>query len=48
MHENYRKDILNYVNKYISGKNYVAGMIINPELSKSTQAETFFKSSNDK
>ncbi|MFM2359458.1 MAG: hypothetical protein RLY16_1451 [Bacteroidota bacterium] len=43
-----RKDILNYVNKYISGKNYVAGMIINPELSKSTQAETFFKSSNDK
>ncbi|RYF81539.1 MAG: insulinase family protein [Chitinophagaceae bacterium] len=38
-----RKDILNYVNKYIVGKPYVAGMIINKEMNEQYKPATFFK-----
>ncbi|MGN6618987.1 MAG: hypothetical protein ACTHJ5_17560, partial [Ilyomonas sp.] len=38
-----REDIKNYVNKYISGKPYVAGIIINPEMSKALDVASFFK-----
>jgi zinc protease len=38
-----RDDINNYIKKYIKGKPYVAGIIINPEMNKQSQASTFFK-----
>ncbi|MFM6926745.1 MAG: M16 family metallopeptidase [Ferruginibacter sp.] len=41
-----RADIKNYLDKYIVNKNYVAGTIINAEMSKSTGISTFFKPSN--
>ncbi len=39
-----KQDIKNYVTKYITGKPYVAGMIINPEMYKTSKPDTFFKS----
>jgi zinc protease len=38
-----RADINNYIKKYIKGKPYVAGIIINPEMNKQSQTSTFFK-----
>ena len=38
-----KADIKRYVNKYVLGKNYVAGIIINPEMNKTTGASIFFK-----
>ncbi|HUS01033.1 MAG TPA: pitrilysin family protein [Chitinophagaceae bacterium] len=38
-----RQDIQNYISKYITGKPYVAGIIINPEMNKAAQTSTFFK-----
>ncbi len=38
-----KEDIKQYVKKYILGKNYVAGMIINADMNKSTGASAFFK-----
>ncbi len=44
--ENYqrvtREDIARYLNKYLTGKPMVAGLIIKPELSKQTNAVSFF------
>lgn len=37
-----REDIIRYINKYITGKPMVAGLIINPELNKQLNASTFF------
>lgn len=37
-----RKDISDYVKKYISGKPYVAGMIINDEMNKQLKPAEFF------
>jgi zinc protease len=37
-----REDITRYINKYISGKPMVAGLIIKPELSKQINANSFF------
>ncbi len=38
-----RQDIQNYINKYIAGKPFVAGMIISPDMSKTVNATAFFK-----
>lgn len=38
-----KDDIRRYVNKYITGKNYVAGIIINPEMNKAANTDSFFK-----
>ena len=38
-----KKDIQNYIIKYIAGKPYVAGMIINAEMNKSANTSKFFK-----
>jgi zinc protease len=38
-----RKDIQEYVKKYVIGKPYVAGMIISPEMNKSLNTSSFFK-----
>ncbi|HEV7332885.1 MAG TPA: pitrilysin family protein [Flavisolibacter sp.] len=38
-----RQDILNYVNRYVTGKPYVAGMIINAEMNKQYNPSTYFK-----
>ncbi len=38
-----RADIKRYVEKYIAGKNHVAGMIINAAMNKFTGASSFFK-----
>ena len=44
--ENYQKvtreDILRYIKQYIAGKPMVAGLIINPEMNKQTNAGSFF------
>lgn len=40
-----RADIQQYINRYISGKPYVAGMIINPEMNKALNTSAFFKPS---
>ena len=44
--DNYQKvtraDIAKYVSTYITGKPSVAGLIINPETAKATDAKTFF------
>jgi zinc protease len=37
-----REDIARYINKYIAGKPYVAGMIIKPEMNKQINAGSFF------
>ena len=39
-----RQDIATYVNKYITGKPMVAGLIIKPELSKQLNVSSFFAS----
>ena len=41
-----RADIKTYLDKYIVNKNYVAGTIINAEMSKSTGISAFFKPTN--
>ncbi|NTS40260.1 insulinase family protein [Flavisolibacter sp. BT320] len=38
-----KKDILDYVNRYVKGKPYVAGLIINPEMNKSLNPSAYFK-----
>jgi zinc protease len=38
-----KEDIRNYVSKYITGKPYVAGMIINPEMNAQYKPADFFK-----
>ena len=38
-----KQDILNYVNRYVTGKPYVAGMIINAEMNKQYNPSTYFK-----
>lgn len=38
-----KADIKKYVDNYIKGKNYVAGIIISPEMDKTTGASAFFK-----
>jgi zinc protease len=38
-----REDIKRFVNKYITGKPFVAGMIINPDMNKKTNASENFK-----
>jgi len=40
-----RADIQRYINTYIAGKPYVAGMIINPEMNKASKASENFKPS---
>jgi zinc protease len=40
-----RDDIKKFINQYISGKPYVAGMVINPEMNKKTNASDNFKPS---
>jgi hypothetical protein len=37
------KDITNYVNRYITGKPYVAGMIINAEMNQQYKPGEYFK-----
>ena len=39
-----KQDIERLINTYIKGKNYIAGMIISPELDKTVNASEFFKS----
>ena len=39
-----RADIVKYTSKYIAGKPYVAGLIINPEMNKSLKPADYFKS----
>ena len=38
-----RQDIQRYIQKYITGKPYVAGMIINEEMSKQLKPQAYFK-----
>jgi zinc protease len=38
-----KQDIQNYVKKYITGKPYVAGMIINAEMNKQYNPAEYFK-----
>jgi zinc protease len=38
-----RKDISDYISRYITGKKYVAGMIINEEMNKESKPSEFFK-----
>ena len=38
-----RDDIIRYVSKYITGKPFVAGMIINPEMNAQYKPENYFK-----
>lgn len=40
-----KADIKKYIQKYISGKPYVAGLIINPEMNKAAKTDEFFKPS---
>ncbi len=40
-----REDIKRFVNKYITGKPYIAGMVINPEMNKKSNASDNFKPS---
>ena len=39
-----KQDLTNYVNKYIKGKPFVAGMIISPEMNKQLNPGEYFKS----
>ena len=41
-----RADIENYVKKYITGKPYVAGLLVSPAMQQSVHPETFFKADN--
>ena len=41
-----KKDITDYVNRYIAGKPYVAGMIINAEMNRQLNPAEFFKAKN--
>jgi len=41
-----RADIQQYIRKYVIGKPYVAGMILNADANKTIQPATFFKSNN--
>ena len=41
-----KNDITQYVNRYITGKPYVAGMIISAEMKKELKPEDFFKAKN--
>ena len=41
-----RADIQKYINKYIAGKPYVAGMILNADLNKTANTNQFFKPTN--
>jgi zinc protease len=41
-----RKDISDYISKYVTGKPYAAGMIINHDMNVSIKPETFFKPTN--
>ena len=38
-----RQDMVNYVNKYIKNKPFIAGMVINPEMNKQLNPGEFFK-----
>ncbi len=38
-----KDDIKKYVDRYITGKNYVAGIIINAEMNKAANTDSFFK-----
>jgi zinc protease len=38
-----RQDIKNYIDKYIKGKPYIAGMVLNAEMNKKYQPASFFK-----
>lgn len=38
-----RQDIMNYINKYVTGKPYVAGMIINADMNKQYNPGNYFK-----
>jgi zinc protease len=38
-----KADIKNYIKKYIAGKNYVAGIIINEQMNKAANTASFFK-----
>ena len=38
-----RQDIHRYIERYITGKPYVAGMIINDEMSKQLKQQAYFK-----
>jgi hypothetical protein len=38
-----RDDIRQYVNKYITGKHYVGGMIINKEMNEQYKPAAYFK-----
>lgn len=38
-----RADIQDFVRKYVSGKPYVAGMVINADMNKSAHTASFFK-----
>ncbi|ANE50540.1 M16 family metallopeptidase [Flavisolibacter tropicus] len=42
-----KKDMADYVNKYIKGKPYVAGMIINAEMNKQLKPAEYFKSNDN-
>jgi hypothetical protein len=39
-----REDLARYASKYINGKPYVAGLIINQEMNKSLKPGDYFKS----
>jgi zinc protease len=41
-----RQEILNYINRYITGKPYVAGMIINAEMNQQYKPGEYFKTEN--
>ncbi|MEO5647788.1 MAG: insulinase family protein, partial [Chitinophagaceae bacterium] len=41
-----RDDIKKFINRYINGKPFIAGMIINPEMNKSLNPTSFFKPFN--
>jgi zinc protease len=38
-----KQDIKKYIDNYINGKSYVAGIIINPEMNKTANTSSFFK-----
>jgi zinc protease len=42
-----RQDISRYVNRYITGKPFVAGLIIHPDLEKEVKASQFFKNQDN-
>jgi zinc protease len=38
-----KQDIVNYVNRYVKDKPYIAGMIINPEMNAQLKPAEYFK-----